>query len=536
MQGERTADRNVIPRWRALAGIDRAEAQSLPRFSEQTHRNLKEDYTQFFPIWKAEDPITYASELFDAFAITQDISLLMQAHGIVKQHIARAPKRLIESINSSLISPQSPAEFRRSAAHRERDESYLRRTIKLLKSRINEFPRDALACLEIARIYTIMGHFSKAENFLHRSRVLAPDDRIILRSTLQFYDVVGDLYNGLKIVRKSSRLQFDPWLQSGEVAASTLLGKTSAVTKLKSVTNLAKSPIQKNQSELAMALATLERQNGVKERQVFQLVKRALAHTTENGFAQAVWLSERSSRDFASRFPDVQPGSDAFEAKLALALEREEFADAAGFAELWLEDQPFSAAALIRLLNIRTTLLHPDDISIAWARRGMAVHGDDWHVFNALVLHFAEAGLFDEAASALISLDRNAPAGLNRAFVDAAEGYLAFSIGEFTKARAAYERALTTTRGAGDIDLVLNCMMFWFKSELRNNLISPSDASQIISYIDKNISRVSKGEASNLNNIWKSIKDIDQHNRGNPSNTSQHVLVERVSDTLMSGA
>lgn len=508
-EGENT--RNVIPRWRPLVAIEKRDLTSPGRFGSETHVNSARDFASDLKIWSTESGVASASDIFDTYILTGDISLLKDAISQFEKNKEQLPPRLRFSLEDALRKPKNPLDVRREIAFKETDEKYLISSVSILKARIANFPRDALSYLELARLYTILGNFEKAENCLFRAKFLAPENRVILRATMQFYNTVGNLEDGLKIIQRSERLKYDPWIQSAEIAVATALNKGSRAASRKIFQGKKTSAIIRDRTELAMAMATLEDSSGLPERKVFQLVKRALPNTTENGFAQAIWLCNHSSREFLSRFPEAKPSSEAYEAKLKLAIAEKDFEAAAGFAELWVEDQPFSTDAIIRFLNLRSVHLETNDAAVKCALRSMQNYSTNWHVLNACILALTEAGQFSDARTALNRLVRSAPSGAPKAFVQAASGFLAFGEGNFVEGRAGYDQAAKIALEHKQHHLLLNSTMFWLRCEAKNGLISPQCIADLSSVIEGALLRVKPGEREHLDDIWFSTKQIVAH-------------------------
>jgi tetratricopeptide (TPR) repeat protein len=471
--------------------------------------------------------------MFDAAILTQDWGLLAESRNVLTNHRDRLPVRVVDALKRALTPEDDPVQKRRLLAHWERDLSYVRRSVGVYKTRVREYPRDALAHLELARLYTVLAQVDRAEFHLALARQLAPDDRYILRATLRFYDFRGDLAEGLRIIRQSDRLQHDPWIKSAELAASTLLGKASRVSKNPELAYTPDGSIDRAHSELAMALATRELEAGAKERKIFQMVRRALPSSTENGVAQAVWLSDKSSRGFEARFPDNEPGAEANEANVQLAVDRKDFTLASQHAELWLEDQPFSRDALIKYLNLRSVHLQPDKSSIEWAHLALKIHGDDWQVMNAVVLLFSESGHLDLAGKALDNLRRKVPRGnQDEAFLYAAEGFLAFANYDFGPGRTAYLKAVEIARKHRSQALIIDALMFWLRCEAKHHLISKAFYDQIAESFKAAMKKVSNTDRGFLEGIWHSIEQSVSIDDDNEPKEGDSPILETVSLAL----
>ena len=499
-------DRNVIPRWRPLVAIEKRDLSSLGRFRQSAPIHRAKDFRDQIAIWQSEGSLEAASDIFDTFLLTGDTKLLRLANAIFSEHQEQIPPRLHATLLSSHRPDMDVLDLRKAIAFRETDQEYLRKTIAVQKRRITEYPRDALAYLELARLHTICGHFEKADEELAMARRLAPENRVILRASLKFYHIISELKKGLILLRNSERIQFDPWIKSAEVATATTLNIDSRSSNKGLVSQLKDGTIARDSTELAMALATLDRMKGLPERQFFKLVRRALPKSTENGFAQAVWLSNHSSREFGARFPDAEPSTEAYEAKLNLAVSAKDFESAVGYAELWVEDQPFSKDAIIRYLNLRAVHVEPDERSVAIANRASSIFSDNWHVLNACLLLLVEAKQHDSAKSVLAKLKRETPSGASRAFSHAAEGFLAFSMGDFVLGRTSYATAAVTARKFKALDLLVNSSMFWLRCEVSNSLISRECTNEISLLINRALEKGTLADKNHLSNTWHSIE------------------------------
>lgn len=261
-----------------------------------------------------------------------------------------------------------------------------------------------------------------------------------------------------------------------------------------------------------MAMATLEREAGLAERKVFQIVSKALPNSTENGFAQAVWLSDQSSKAFLRRFPNATPSAEAYEAKVKLAFSDRDFELAAGFAELWVEDQPFSADAVVQLLNLRSVHIEPDRFAVELAGKAVHTFQDNWHVLNACVLVLVEAQKFDQAKLAIDRLKKATPSGPSQSFIHAAEGFLSFAMGNIAQGRQSYESAIRTGREHQKRHLVIDATMFWMRCEIDHNLMTTEYKNRLSGLIDDALKKLSQVDRDYLDAVWHSIKErVSKH-------------------------
>lgn len=506
MQDDSDGTRNVIPRWHPLPATERLDLASVKAVNNDLLSRGVARLTDSVSLWRDEDGIAAAADLLDAYLITGDRRTLIHAISKMRQNKADIPPRLRDTLFSIFRPIQAPQSWRRQIAQIEAEEANVRRSISVLKRHIASYPRNGLYHVELSRLYSILGVYSKAESHMRIALSLSPNNRYVLRSMVQFYDIVGDLFCGVKQLRQSDIIKFDPWIQSAEIAATTMLGKSSLVASHNLIEIGKNGNIPRKFSELAMAIASLDRLAGVKERKVFQLVKSALPNSTENGFAQAIWLSDRSSREFVKRFPDAEPSEDAFEAMVRLKMKDGDFEGAAESAEAWLEDQPFSVDAMITLLNLRAVHVSPNDNAQIYARRALTIHSDNWHVMNACALLFTECSDFQNASLALSRIERIATNEDVGPFLPAGRGFLAFALGDFLGGRRYYEDAIKLAKSQQNNFLTLNAIIFWFRSEVGNSLMSVECIRSMISLIDRSIPRIVSTDRQVISDVWNAVK------------------------------
>ena len=224
--------------------------------------------------------------------------------------------------------------------HWVNDEARIRLGIRELKRRLIDHPRDALAAIELARLYVLLGQTHAAGTNVERALLAAPENRYILRSASRFFVHVKENDRALFHVKRSESRKSDPWVQSAEVALLDLLDKSPDISARKLKQFAASKKIARSMSELIAGYATLELKNGT-TKMARKLFASSLTNSTENALAQAFWAkSHIDGLNLEVKAVDDQ--QCAYEALYLQAIEEHESSEALEAANRWLTDEPFS--------------------------------------------------------------------------------------------------------------------------------------------------------------------------------------------------
>jgi tetratricopeptide (TPR) repeat protein len=498
-------ERNVVPRWRApnaLAGWEIASQRRLPDAAPIEIAQFQEDLDR----WRSEGSLEAAADIFAAGLIANDRHVIWEGGLKLIAHESEVEENLIEAVKRELTAGTKPGALRRKLAKLEASRAYVYQTIKMLKRRIKLYPRDPITALELARHYAILGQYDKSERLIQWAHSLAPNERIILRSMVQFYDLIGNIQDALPYIRQADIFKYDPLVQSAEIAASELSGKATKVGKSALQSVRSGRGLSKSRSELALAFATMENNAGSSERAVFKIVQAALANPTENATAQAIWLGEQSSRAFSARFPSFSVQEDAFEARAYLAFDEERFFDAAKLAYRWGLDQPMQAHPLSFLCTCIAVYLDDARPAIDPARIILLRHAGDWTAVNAALLAFVANDLPDEARLALKQLKLVAGTGLGRVFATAGEGLYEFTFGDPITGRESYLSAMRLAREKSRTDLVFSAAAFYVFCESQVGIVSSDEVGQAIATLDRLLPRVPAPGRVDAERLWSRLK------------------------------
>ena len=186
------------------------------------------------------------------------------------------------------------------------------------KRQIAMAPRDAISHVELARLYYLLGQIKSSQNHIERSVNLAPNNRFVIRCATRFFNDQNQPDRALDVISRSEAGHIDPWIQAAEAACADRLNKTPK-RAIRQLSFLASSKfVALSQSELAVALATINFKQGGKSKLTRSLLRAGLNQPTENALAQALESSLRMVT-LRARLPNATYG---YETSLSHPLRR----------------------------------------------------------------------------------------------------------------------------------------------------------------------------------------------------------------------
>ena len=497
--------RNVVPRWRPLGSLPKAEILAVPRY-KPLHQALPEIVEADLGRWRVEKKLESGVDIFDTGTVFGDDGLIREGVRLIRAHGTAASERIIEAVDRAFVPEPNYKAKQDRTAQLELKSEYVHKTIAMLKRQVRNSPRDALSYLELARLHTILAQHSAAERYLRTAIQLDPNGRLTLRAAVQYYQVVGDLPMALPLLWRSESIRRDPWLQSAEIAAADLSGRGSRFAKSAGASIRGVSELDISKSELALAVATLDLDAGVRPGKVFAMVAAGLVHSTENALAQGVWLGDQTTRSLSSRFPELDFGDDAHEAKARHFYELENYESCYEEAVRWLQDQPFQSEPFCWIANTAVTHLDSYEALVPLAERYLSLHANDWAVLNCCVLIFASAGQFVRAAETAHAMERLAHGEVVKAFSEAALGMIALRVGNDQEGRQRYESAIQLAKGAKRPELVVSAYMFYLWGEAIAARCTSSEILKGMHVAEKLSDRLPADSKVEARRTWKSIK------------------------------
>ena len=458
--------RNIIPRWRDSAIA--ATTGELGSISHPTNERTTptDELTRRVAEWRRHRSVAFASDLISAGVVlgAENDPAVREAVAYVRSLGSDAPPSALnladfvgngssfhDSSNEELLDNEAPTENARS-------------DIRQLKSRVRNYPRNALAWANIARQYAILGANTKAIQSMRIGLALAPDSRFMLRSAARLYVHVGDHEQAYDVLRRNRATLSDPWLRAAEIAVAGLAEKTPyrlGRTK-KNLRNTSVNP--GHISELASAVATIELRAGsnTSARRFFNL---GLEKPTENSVAQADWaqksLNGISLTDSHFQLPRT------FEANAVEYFDRFELSNCMQACQDWLSDEPFSSRPLE--LNTLISLVAYEDFAgaIDGAKRGLVSNPGGFLLRNNLSIALVEIGKIVEAKAEFGSIKVSSLEPWEKTCWFGTRGLLAFRQGDVQAGQESYRIAVECANQLSASHLSALARIFWAHEELR---------------------------------------------------------------------
>ena len=396
-------ERRVIPRWRSLdESVVLSELMPDNAHVDEQPSGLLEKLRRE---WQQEPGIGTAGDLLSVAVTTGAAEEVRDVAKWLVEDEPDLPEPLRQVAMSVLGSRDAKAILSNNAQGLDGgavDAGPRGQKIKSARASLNRYSRNPYLWLEIARQHTILGFLDKARRELQVARHLAPEDRLVLRSAARFFLHEHDAEQAAWILGGAQRLRSDPWLLAAEIASRQVAGKTSRnIPAARDL--LQRRPVALATAELSAALATVELHDG-KAKRAKELFDRTLAAPTENSFSQAVWAFHEGglrSLDIDA----VSPLEQNFEGPATDAFYEQNWGRSLRFAQLWLEQEPFSGRP-VALGSFICSVIEKD-----WAcaeemlRIGLKATPDDSLLLNNLAFVLASRNELLLAAKALSKAD-----------------------------------------------------------------------------------------------------------------------------------
>lgn len=472
-----TGDRRLLPRWRDSASAVLADELSPARAASlsgvldiergrRAFADLLADFRDTPSLVLASEIVATAFSLGDT-ASAKDAALFVLAHGDshdrIVGNIARAvlegAEQPVQWMKIDL--DRSPIDVGHSGSAQES----IGRRIAETKHRLAVDPRNALAWIDLARLYATAGHRHKADRAVTAALSLQPSQRFIVRSAARYFVHSQEPDRADYHLRRSRLLQSDPWVLATEIAVSTVLGKTSRHVRMAERALSDRSFAPRHLSELAGALASVEALNG-KRKAAERLFRQGLVDPTENLLAQAehavrVW--HLSNLDF-----DQTGHQEAHEAHAWVSLGRADYGASFGSAVAWMREEPYSSRAAVLGTAVGAVAGQPIERVRAMAELGLLAHRGAPILLNNLAFAQADAGLLLEAAATRGMLAHDATLEpTERVAWQATGGIIEYRSGRLEAGSRLYSEALGLAVKQPDQSLQCKVLAFWAAEAVR---------------------------------------------------------------------
>lgn len=383
---------------------------------------------------------------------------------------------------------------------------------KVRKKTIND-PYNAIAWLELARLYSIKGKKDKARKCILCALSINKTNRFIVRSSARFFIHNNEPDIAQNLLFKHPLINIDPWLMASEIATNSILERNSLLFKkaLKLTESNNYSPTQL--SELYSALATMELNNGTIKKSK-KLFKKSLLEPNENSVAQAVWATEFKHVVFDSNELLITYPKYSFEALARAKKEVNEFEESLKCVDKWLNDEPFSKIAYLYGSYVSNVGLNDFKKSEEYCQNGLNSNPENNILLNNLAFSQASQNLTKEAESNLDKIDFNKIDDKELVFVTATKGLIEYRKGNYELGKELYLKSRNKAKLINNFETATRALLYLVKELFLSNDSEFEKYYSIAKEEVKEYSKMDKDLSIILKNIEKYYIDENKNFKG----------------------
>lgn len=379
-----TNKRKIIPIWDSFKD---SKKENQPLFPTKIS---KEDISRYKNEWTSNPNIANAADLLTASIVNnqEDDNVVQDAANyILMDDTIPLP---LKRISSEII---NKGDFNENNI-----DQYI--TIANIKKSLQQYPYNAIAHIEMARCYIILGQIDKAAFHVKCALYIDKNNRYVVRCAVRFYVHINNVEKALWVIRRSCLTRKDPWLMASEISLCQILDKSSSNIKR------GLSLIESNNysafdlTELSSAIGTQELMSGANKKSR-KLINISLKSPNNNSLAQARWIISKEpwmNFDF-SVVPNIQ--SEFMEAESYNAFVENDFEKSLEYAQKWIVQEPYSTRSILYAFNIALNFARDLSISQQIMRDAIKVHKNNLYIVNDYVYSLALDNKIDEAEKIL---------------------------------------------------------------------------------------------------------------------------------------
>lgn len=431
-------DRRVIPKWRESKVV-----ASLPESKPLSEVSGAVASTQFDPAeleahikdWRENPSLGVAADLLSFSHIPDAITQIVDVALFITETKETVPSPLLQLANHIL--------GKTTTLTNDIDEkSRLYNQAALLKSRLRIDPRNAIAQIDLGRIYAALGQDEKAREKILLAVSLRPDHRFVLRSATRLLVHIKEAERALFLLNKSDRTLHDPWLLAPLISLNEILDKPQKHLRRARSLFASRSLDPSHLSELGGAIATIQMLKG-EFKEARKTFNQALIAPNDNTIAQAMWASEYFSTPIKPReewFNNQFSGEALYYHQYIIS----DFSAAREAALNWFRDEPFSTRPM-KAASFASAVLEEYEQSIQYALKGLLLDKEDVELSNNLIYSIAAQNKISEAATLLhqVILTERRTYGRLSGQTMANIGMLFYRTGQHKEAEEHYRKALS---------------------------------------------------------------------------------------------
>lgn len=340
-----------------------------------------------------------------------------------------------------------------------------RTRIAYTRAALREWPRDATLWTDLALLYCGQGLDKKAEKAIVIALALAPTNRYVLRCAARFFIHINDPERAVALLRRSRLARRDPWLASAEIAASQVAQRTPGLAKVGERLLSSGSFSDREVTELATSLGTLEIDSG-KVRRAKKLFEESAKSPNDNVKAQFEWVAKAHREVVPRRAIHLDEELD----HEALALAHQKAGDWKGSIDRclrWGADEVFSDRPFNFGSYIAIEALGNAELAQELAEQGLQANRKDVYLLNNLAVSLAMQNRAEEAEQHLKEAKRNSSAtGVEGVMLKATEGMVCFRRGDLDSGRQCYVDAIRRAKAQDDVESALRAAVYLVGEEV----------------------------------------------------------------------
>ncbi|MEL6300126.1 MAG: hypothetical protein AAFR75_00335 [Pseudomonadota bacterium] len=457
------SDRQLIPRWRFMRDFgDAPEIHGDPRHSRSRWINLQH-LDERLEVWRAAPTIATAADAV-ACGITYDKSAaVVDPAKYLLENSDRTLPQVVRMARAALHLPIAKRHIDDGQLPLESPSDTQAQAISVIRERrlqLRRNPKNALAAIDMARGYAILGQSQKALDSIRHSLIVAPHHRLTLRTGSRFFIHSGDPEQAHYLLSKSPRTKQDPWLMATEIAIAPAANRTSQNIKRARMLVESKTLPDEQLTELHSALATQFLEDG-RTKAAKHAFERSLLKPTDNTVAQAHWARRHiRSLSLSASNMGINRG---FEARAHGAYDEKNWLAAKMETSRWQLDEPFSCHPASFGSYLGVTILGDYEFALQCAEIGLMAEPRDATLLNNKAVALAYMNETKQAFETFRLIPTEDTENHPQYVHIATAGLLNFRAGYVEEGREHYQRASDLTQGKAKSRVLLH----WAGEELR---------------------------------------------------------------------
>ena len=494
-------ERNVIPRWRnSLIAFTTKEFSSL----EKNTLDLRSDkfLLEKKNVWETDRDESAAIELIYSGFILHEFEIAKQAAEFLLKNSSQLSQPILEIATSIVHGEKKSLIFLSPSTLFDPTVKYHR--IRVLKNKLKEDPRNAIARIDIAREYTINGQYEKALNNIKIALDLNIYNRFIIRSVVRFFIHIGKPDFASFILNRLETTKQDPWLLAASLGTSAVLKKPSKLYK-DAVSLLEKKNLPDfHLTELAASLGAHEFYFGnLKKAKKF--FHKSMSNPNENAIAQLIWTyNQLGIKDYNLEGLDVL--------RLNEALARDKFTkgdwkDSLDETIRWFNDQPFSRGPAYFGSYLASGILEDYNTAIKLCEISLEANPNDFTLLNNISFSLASSGNPINAQEYFNKINPNDLQPTQKVVYNATKGLIEFRRKNFNEGQYYYKLALDIASKNKFDKYLLSASLYLFREQMIAGISSDISLENILSKHIKNIEGPEQLEINKrIENLKKFVK------------------------------